>query len=189
MNSTKSKDMQGSLHLQKTDILKSPPPHDLQIIRGSAYGIFSHDFIKYVLTNKIAHALLAWSMDTYSPDEHYWATLNHLYYNPHLKTPGGYKNPANTKLWVASYSAWPDEDLCYGRVIRNTSPCVFGVKDVPQLVKREEFFANKFFMDYQPMAQLCLSEFIQTRARCQTGFDTTFYKKLTFVKNKYLVQR
>ena len=37
-----------------------------------------------------AKALLEWSRLTYSPDEHYWATLHHTYGNPHLNTPGAF---------------------------------------------------------------------------------------------------
>lgn len=40
----------------------------------------------------MAKELLDWSRDTYSPDEHYWATLN---YNTHLHSPGGYKGKSN----------------------------------------------------------------------------------------------
>jgi hypothetical protein len=51
-------------------------------------GAFSRAFIEFVQASPIAKELLDWSRDTYSPDEHYWATLN---YNTHLHTPGGYK--------------------------------------------------------------------------------------------------
>jgi hypothetical protein len=51
-------------------------------------GAFSRAFIEFVHTSPIAKELLDWSRDTYSPDEHYWATLN---YNTHLHSPGGYK--------------------------------------------------------------------------------------------------
>lgn len=55
-------------------------------------GAFSRAFIEFVHTSAVAKELLDWSRDTYSPDEHYWATLN---YNTHLHTPGGYKGKSN----------------------------------------------------------------------------------------------
>jgi len=66
------------------------PPHEIDIVRGSAYGIFSRKFVEFVVNDRRAKDLLEWSQNTYSPDEHYWATLHHTFYNPHLHTPGGY---------------------------------------------------------------------------------------------------
>ena len=67
-----------------------PPPDDIEIVRGSAYGVFSRAFVEFLLTDKKAQHLLNWSRTTYSPDEHYWATLHHTYSNPHIKSPGSY---------------------------------------------------------------------------------------------------
>ena len=86
---------------------KKTPPGNVEIVKGSAYGLcrinllnhlekyffslsgaFSRAFIEFVHTSQIAKELLDWSRDTYSPDEHYWATLN---YNTHLRAPGGHK--------------------------------------------------------------------------------------------------
>jgi hypothetical protein len=90
-------------HLTMTAKKKSPPPGNLTIVKGSAYGrspffsnhfspsvlgAFSRAFVQFVQTNMVAKEFLEWSRDTYSPDEHYWATLN---YNTHLSAPGGYK--------------------------------------------------------------------------------------------------
>ncbi|CAF5174733.1 unnamed protein product, partial [Rotaria sp. Silwood1] len=74
--------------LKRTNEKKTSPPGNVEIVKGSAYGAFSRAFIEFVLTSPIAKELLDWSRDTYSPDEHYWATLN---YNTHLHSPGGYK--------------------------------------------------------------------------------------------------
>ena len=81
----------GKYELEKSEVRKQPPPHNIKIVRGSAYGIFSRGFVEYVIHDPVAKDLLEWSKDTYSPDEHYWATLHHLKENPHLTTPGGYK--------------------------------------------------------------------------------------------------
>ncbi|KAJ8401308.1 hypothetical protein AAFF_G00385390 [Aldrovandia affinis] len=57
---------------------KGPPPHKLQIYFGTAYYSLTRAFVNFVLRSKVARDLLQWSRDTYSPDEHYWVTLNHL---------------------------------------------------------------------------------------------------------------
>lgn len=78
-------------HLIHSNDAKDNPPDNLTITKGNAYNAFSREFVKFALSNKIARNLLSWSADTYTPDEHYWATLNNLYSNPFLKTPGGCK--------------------------------------------------------------------------------------------------
>lgn len=63
---------------------KGPPPHNMQIYFGTAYYALTRRFVDFVLESRVAHDLLEWSKDTYSPDEHYWVTLNHL---PGTSTP------------------------------------------------------------------------------------------------------
>ncbi|NXM74287.1 GCNT7 acetylglucosaminyltransferase, partial [Serilophus lunatus] len=57
---------------------KAKPPHNLTIYFGSAYYILTKEFVEFTLTDARAKDLLEWSRDTYSPDEHYWVTLNRL---------------------------------------------------------------------------------------------------------------
>lgn len=57
---------------------KTPPPHNLTIYFGTAYYSLQRAFVEYVLSSSVAKDLLEWSKDTYSPDEHYWVTLNHV---------------------------------------------------------------------------------------------------------------
>jgi len=76
--------------MKKTGRKNPKPPHDMDIVRGSAYGMFSREFVEFILNDQKAQDFLQWSKKTYSPDEHYWATLHHTWYNPHLHTPGGY---------------------------------------------------------------------------------------------------
>ncbi|NXG03923.1 GCNT7 acetylglucosaminyltransferase, partial [Sakesphorus luctuosus] len=57
---------------------KAKPPHNLTIYFGSAYYVLSKAFVEFTLTDARAKDLLEWSRDTYSPDEHYWVTLNRL---------------------------------------------------------------------------------------------------------------
>lgn len=58
--------------MHKTNILKTPPPHQLIIYFGTAYVALTRDFVNFILNDERAIALLEWSKDTYSPDEHFW---------------------------------------------------------------------------------------------------------------------
>lgn len=71
----------------KSDQEKETPPYNITVVKGSAYGVFSRDFVHFALNNKIARAVLDYFRDVYSPDEYYWATLN---YNHHIGAPGSY---------------------------------------------------------------------------------------------------
>ncbi len=57
---------------------KGPPPHNLTMYFGTAYYSLTRPFVEFVLKDKVANDLLEWSRDTFSPDEHYWVTLNHI---------------------------------------------------------------------------------------------------------------
>ncbi|XP_016100210.1 beta-1,3-galactosyl-O-glycosyl-glycoprotein beta-1,6-N-acetylglucosaminyltransferase 7-like isoform X1 [Sinocyclocheilus grahami] len=64
---------------------KGPPPHNLTMYFGTAYYSLTKPFVEFVLNDKVAKDLLEWSRDTFSPDEHYWVTLNHM-----KEAPGSY---------------------------------------------------------------------------------------------------
>uniref|UniRef100_A0A8C4IZ65 GCNT2 transferase n=1 Tax=Dromaius novaehollandiae TaxID=8790 RepID=A0A8C4IZ65_DRONO len=59
-------------------VRKAPPPHNLTIYFGSAYIAVTRPFVEFVLHDQRAIDLLAWSEDAYSPDEHFWVTLNRI---------------------------------------------------------------------------------------------------------------
>ena len=78
--------LQGT-QVHKTSSEKSNPPHNITVVKGSAYGIFSKDFVEFLLNDQRAKDFLNWTRDILSPDEYYWATMNH---NPDLHAPGSY---------------------------------------------------------------------------------------------------
>jgi len=59
----------------------------ISIVKGSAIGIFSKNFVKFILESELAKELLQWMRDIHSPDEYFWATLNH---NEAIPAPGNY---------------------------------------------------------------------------------------------------
>ncbi|KFO33780.1 N-acetyllactosaminide beta-1,6-N-acetylglucosaminyl-transferase, isoform C [Fukomys damarensis] len=61
-----------------TWLRKAPPPHNMTIYFGSAYVALTKEFVHFVLEDQRAIDLLKWSRDTYSPDEHFWVTLNRI---------------------------------------------------------------------------------------------------------------
>ncbi|ELU16181.1 hypothetical protein CAPTEDRAFT_39950, partial [Capitella teleta] len=147
-------------HLEKSGLNNTDPPHGIKIIRGSAYGVFSRPFVHYVIVNQKAVDLLEWSKKTYSPDEHYWSTLHHTLYNPHLHPPGGYDGDPDTKPWLAVYANWGGTK-CYG--FKRNSMCVFGVGDLPNLTRRRELFCNKFMFKFEPTALECMEAWIRQK--------------------------
>ena len=46
--------------------------------------------------------------------------------------------------------------------------------------------ANKFSMDVEPLALLCLDEYIKYREGCPAPFDDTYYLELPFVNQDQL---
>lgn len=155
------------------------PPHDIDVVRGSAYGIFSRAFVQFLLTDQRAVDLLNWSRKILTPDELYWATLHHTYANPHLRTPGGYKGYPESKPWLAVYAEW-DSGKCHGQWVH--SICVFGLEDLANVISRKEFFVNKFYSDFEPLAMDCLEAWYRQRTACPVQFDENFYRNLPFIR-------
>ena len=169
----------GTPHLVKTNTTKPAPPHEIRIVKGSAYGVFSRDFVQFALTDRKARDLLEWSRDTLTPDEHYWSTLHHIGENPQFHAPGGFKGDPVKKPWLAAYAAWPPRDKCSGAVVHGV--CVFGVGDLPTLLIRREFFANKFSLGVEPASLFCMSRWITSRTRHPLPTDLSYYRQLPFI--------
>ncbi|KAL6070777.1 hypothetical protein STEG23_029323, partial [Scotinomys teguina] len=68
----------GEFFMKRTNTLKTPPPHQLTIYFGTAYVALTRDFVRFIMNDERAIDLLEWSKDTYSPDEHFWVTLNRI---------------------------------------------------------------------------------------------------------------
>lgn len=169
--------------VQATGRRNPKPPHELFVVRGSAYALFSRRFVRFILEDRKAIDLLRWARKTWSPDELFWATLHHTYSNPHLHTPGGYSGYPSDKPWLAVYANWDDGEMkCHGKRVRGV--CVFGVGDLPNLTKRREFFANKFYKDFEPLALQCLSSWIRQKETCPPHFDDKYYHSLPFIRRR-----
>lgn len=172
-------------HIIHTKKDKEGPPNGLTITKGNAYNVFSRAFVEFALENEIARELLDWSADTLTPDEHYWATLNNMYSNGFLKTPGGFDGHPDEKPYIARYIGWnskKSEDRCAAkRYIHNV--CVFSVEDLPKLKTQPQLIANKFDIGYDPIAYSCMEEWLYNKTRDRVNIrNEKFYRRLAFVR-------
>ncbi|XP_074998780.1 N-acetyllactosaminide beta-1,6-N-acetylglucosaminyl-transferase isoform X1 [Calonectris borealis] len=134
-----------------TFVRKAPPPHNMTIYFGSAYVAVTRPFVEFVLQDQRAIDLLAWSEDTYSPDEHFWVTLNRI-----PGVPGSMPNAS----WEGDLKAvkWIDMEEshggCHGHYVRGI--CVYGTGDLKWLFNSTCMFANKFELRTYPLTVECL---------------------------------
>ena len=100
--------------------------------------------------------------------------------------PGIPETDENGYLFLNRYKLW-GAGKCAGKVVH--AVCVFGVGDLAVMASRPELIANKFHLDYEPLALDCMEELHYNRTKAQIqGHDDhhlnlTFYAEQTFVKN------
>ncbi|XP_061186525.1 beta-1,3-galactosyl-O-glycosyl-glycoprotein beta-1,6-N-acetylglucosaminyltransferase 4-like [Saccostrea echinata] len=167
------------------------PPHNIHLIKGAVHVTLNRETVEYMVNNPIAKEFLKYLHKTEIPDEVFFASLTH---NPHLGVPGFFKGHmekdqsdfAVTKPYLSRYKVWRNTRCsCHGQFVR--SVCIFGVGDLPVLALRPEFFANKFYIDYQPYTLRCMDELIFNRTKDEyyrrLEFKTDYYQKLQYIKN------
>ncbi|XP_048251820.1 beta-1,3-galactosyl-O-glycosyl-glycoprotein beta-1,6-N-acetylglucosaminyltransferase-like [Haliotis rufescens] len=145
--------------LEQTNVDKEPFGYDIQMSKGSAYGMFKREFVQFVLTDDVARKLINWLNDTSSPEENLWATLNTLPWAPggtYVET----RQTFNTHASRALIWNW-DRDVCHGTFVR--SVCVFGSGDLKWLTSRPNVIANKFNNDLDPVPLDCLESWLHRR--------------------------
>ncbi|XP_060706099.1 N-acetyllactosaminide beta-1,6-N-acetylglucosaminyl-transferase-like isoform X1 [Hemiscyllium ocellatum] len=145
-------------YVAKTKKEKSPPPHNITIYFGSAYYALTIEFVKFIFKDQRALDLLQWSKDTYSPDEHYWVTLNRIPGVPGSMPSAGWQGNLRAVKW----SDQKHHDGCHGHYVRNI--CIYGVGDLKWLDQIDCLFANKFELHSHPPTLQCLEYRILKRA-------------------------
>ncbi|XP_067279553.1 beta-1,3-galactosyl-O-glycosyl-glycoprotein beta-1,6-N-acetylglucosaminyltransferase 4-like [Pseudorasbora parva] len=144
-----------------TSEVKSPPPHNIEMFVGSAYFTLSREFVHFVHWSFLARDFLAWSEDTYSPDEHFWATL--------VRVPGApgevpRSDPeiseliSKTRLVKWSYFEEKLYPPCTGISVR--SVCIYGAAELRWLMNYGHWFANKVDPNVDPVLMECLEEML-----------------------------
>ncbi|XP_073939010.1 N-acetyllactosaminide beta-1,6-N-acetylglucosaminyl-transferase isoform X2 [Castor canadensis] len=162
----------GGFFMKRTNLLKTTPPHQLTIYFGTAYVALTRDFVNFVLNDKRALDLLQWSKDTYSPDEHFWVTLNRI-----PGVPGAMPNAS----WTGNLRAvkWIDmEDKhggCHGHYVHGI--CIYGNGDLKWLINSPSLFANKFELNTYPLTVECLELRLRERTlnQSETAIQPSWY--------------
>ncbi|XP_034031510.1 beta-1,3-galactosyl-O-glycosyl-glycoprotein beta-1,6-N-acetylglucosaminyltransferase 3-like [Thalassophryne amazonica] len=154
-----------------TGTRKSPPPITSPMYAGNAYIVVTRDFVRHVLQDKDVQKFVEWEKDTYSPDEHMWATLQRM-----ANVPGSM--PASNKYdesevqaiarmvkWgglggdVKNGASYPECTGIYRRGV-----CVYGIGDISWLLKQHHLLANKFDPLVDDVAIRCLESFLRFKA-------------------------
>ena len=143
-----------------TNLQKQPLHINIDLRKGSAYGMFSREFVDFVLDHVVVKVFMKWLQDTYAPEEIIWATLNAL-----SSAPGGDKGTrtyANGK-YLSRHVVWKldRKSRCYGKYVRYI--CVYGERDLPGLLASTYMVANKFYEEFEPVALTCLESHMYDR--------------------------
>ncbi|CAJ1070118.1 beta-1%2C3-galactosyl-O-glycosyl-glycoprotein beta-1,6-N-acetylglucosaminyltransferase 4-like [Xyrichtys novacula] len=162
--------LEGNSDLNKwlvgTDQLKSPPPHGIEMFVGNAYFVLSRDFIVYMNSSAVVKDFLKWSEDTFSPDEHIWATLVRM---PGVPGEVPRSHPDITDLMSKTRLVkWLGTDLhlypaCSGIYIRGV--CIYSLGELRWLLNYGHWFANKFDTNVDPIPLQCLEEKMEKRRK------------------------
>nr|DBA24567.1 TPA: hypothetical protein GDO54_012200 [Pyxicephalus adspersus] len=148
----------------RTNTLKPPPPHNITIYFGTAYVALTREFTEFILKDQRAKDLLTWSKDTYSPDEHYWVTLNRMADFPGSMPDAKWEGNLRAIKWSDDSS----QDGCHGRYVRQV--CIYGTGDLEWLFNSSSLFANKFELTSYPPTLECLD--LRLRRRTLTEIET-----------------
>ncbi|KAM4719787.1 beta-1,3-galactosyl-O-glycosyl-glycoprotein beta-1,6-N-acetylglucosaminyltransferase 4-like [Anableps anableps] len=150
----------------KTQQAKTPPPHSIEMFIGNAYFVLSREFVQFMNSSAVVRDFLAWSEDTYSPDEHFWATLVRLPGIPG-EVPRSQSDitdlMSKTRLVKWHYL---EENLyppCSGQHVR--SVCIFGAAELHWLLNYGHWFANKFDPKVDPILIQCLEEKLEEQQK------------------------
>uniref|UniRef100_A0A671T189 Beta-1,3-galactosyl-O-glycosyl-glycoprotein beta-1,6-N-acetylglucosaminyltransferase 3 n=1 Tax=Sinocyclocheilus anshuiensis TaxID=1608454 RepID=A0A671T189_9TELE len=79
-------------------VIYSSPPIKTPMFSGNAYFVVSREFVEHIFKSKEIQDFMEWEKDTYSPDEHMWATLQRM-----PSVPGS--NPPNIKYQQSDVNA------------------------------------------------------------------------------------
>ncbi|KAM7003493.1 beta-1,3-galactosyl-O-glycosyl-glycoprotein beta-1,6-N-acetylglucosaminyltransferase 3 [Tautogolabrus adspersus] len=155
----------------KTNVRKSPPPISSPMFTGNAYFVVTRAFVEHVMQDREVQQLMEWVKDTYSPDEHLWATLQRMQSVPG-SVPANIKYHTSDMLALARVVKWSflagdvrsgaPYDHCTGVYRRST--CVYGAGDLQWLLTKQQLFANKFDPEVDDVAIRCLESVLRFKA-------------------------
>lgn len=165
-----------------TNVRKSPPPISSPMFSGSAYFVVSRAFVEHVMRDSEVQKFLEWEKDTYSPDEHLWATLQRMPTVPG-SVPANGKYDTTDMLALARVVNWAylagdvrkgaPYSPCTGQYRR--AVCVYGAGDLPWILDQQQLFANKFDPEVDDVAIRCLESVLHFKALRQQSLLTSQY--------------
>ncbi|XP_018416185.1 PREDICTED: beta-1,3-galactosyl-O-glycosyl-glycoprotein beta-1,6-N-acetylglucosaminyltransferase 7 [Nanorana parkeri] len=155
----------GTSYVYPTKEEKGGPPYNITLYFGTAYYALTRDFVQFVLTDEQAKDLLEWSKDTYSPDEHYWVTLNRIQGAPGSTPEAGWEGNIRAIKWRDQEGK--SHSGCNGHYVRDI--CVYGLGDLQWLTDSPHLYANKFDPHRYPLVTDCLER--QFRQKVLNGAE------------------
>lgn len=177
-----------NFHLEKilvsTKQKKTPPPHGIEIFAGNAYFVLSRRFIDYINSSNKVKDFLNWSEDTYSPDEHFWATLVRMSGVPGevpRSAPGITDLQSKTRLVKWEYLEESLYPRCSGTHVR--SVCIYGTAELHWLLNYGHWFANKFDTSVDPIVIQCLEEKLEEKRKAFHSVMFDDCQVLNFTEN------
>ncbi|XP_063058636.1 beta-1,3-galactosyl-O-glycosyl-glycoprotein beta-1,6-N-acetylglucosaminyltransferase 3-like [Engraulis encrasicolus] len=155
----------------ETNITKNPAPISTPMFSGNAYFVLRREFVEQLYKNPEAKALLEWEKDTYSPDEHLWATLQRMPTMPGSIPPNN-KYHTSDMISIARLVKWSylEGDIwkgapyppCHGG--HRHSVCVYGLGDLTWMLQQHHLLANKFDPEVDGVALTCLEKYLRKKA-------------------------
>ncbi|XP_044155734.1 beta-1,3-galactosyl-O-glycosyl-glycoprotein beta-1,6-N-acetylglucosaminyltransferase 7-like isoform X2 [Bufo gargarizans] len=131
---------------------KAAPPHNITLYFGTAYYALTREFVEFLLTDQRAKDLLEWSKESYSPDEHYWVTLNRMKDFPGSTPDAGWEGNIRAVKWRDQEGTL--HSGCSGHYVRDI--CIYGLGDLRWLIDSPHLFANKFDPNLYGLVTDCL---------------------------------
>ncbi|EYB95432.1 hypothetical protein Y032_0160g3352 [Ancylostoma ceylanicum] len=178
---------------------RSPPP--LPLVKSSLSILLSRRAVNEMVETPLTGRLLKYLSRTYIPDESFWVTLVG---NPStLSITGGFdadkvllfqktissinkeaydsykEDVAPMNAYISRYQVWKGSK-CHGKMFRYS--CIFGVRDIPVLLKQPHLVAHKFYIQYQPASYFCILKTIRQRTFSPVPFNSSPYAKIPFVE-------
>lgn len=157
--------------LYLTNKRKDPPPNNVTMFTGNAYIVASRNFVHHVLNNPKSQQLIEWAKDTYSPDEHLWATLQRASWMPG-SSPLHPKYDISDMISIARLVKWQQHEgdvsqgapygPCSGKHQR--AVCIYGAGDLHWILQNHHLFANKFDPKVDDNVLQCLEEYLRYKA-------------------------
>uniref|UniRef100_A0A672MUH2 Beta-1,3-galactosyl-O-glycosyl-glycoprotein beta-1,6-N-acetylglucosaminyltransferase 3 n=1 Tax=Sinocyclocheilus grahami TaxID=75366 RepID=A0A672MUH2_SINGR len=152
--------------VKKTNVKKSPPPIKTPMFSGNAYFVVSREFVEHIFKSKEIQDFMEWEKDTYSPDEHMWATLQRMPSVPGSNPPNiKYEQSDMNSIWsyfegdLKSGAPYPP---CTG--MHRRAVCVYGAGDLKWIVQQHHLLANKFDPEVDDAAIKCMEAFLRYKA-------------------------